>query len=60
MERATLLSDISVLLATVLRGGEHITHEDLLRSKFVTVLLREPALSRTDKPLIGTTIGENS
>lgn len=32
MERATVLSDISVLLATVLRAGEHITHEDLLKS----------------------------
>ena len=30
MECATLLSDIRVLLATVLRVGEHITHEDLL------------------------------
>jgi lipopolysaccharide/colanic/teichoic acid biosynthesis glycosyltransferase len=60
MERATLLSDISVLFATVLRAGEHITHEDLLKSKSVTLLPRGPAFSRTDKPLIGTTIGENS
>jgi lipopolysaccharide/colanic/teichoic acid biosynthesis glycosyltransferase len=33
MERATVLSDIGVLLATVLRVGEHFTHEELVRSK---------------------------
>lgn len=33
MERATVLSDISLLLATVFRIGEHITHEDLMRHK---------------------------
>ena len=33
MERATVLSDIRVLLATVFRIGEHITHEDLMRHK---------------------------
>lgn len=33
MRRATFLSDFLVLLATVLRLGEHLTHEDLLQSK---------------------------
>ncbi|MHB1958732.1 MAG: hypothetical protein ACYCO5_06845, partial [Acidobacteriaceae bacterium] len=32
MEAATLLSDIGVLLATVLRLGKHVTHEDLVQS----------------------------
>ena len=31
MEAATLSSDIGVLLATVLRLGKHVTHEDLVR-----------------------------
>ena len=43
MERVTLLSDIRVLLATVLRVGEHITHEDLVRSKSAMLILREPS-----------------
>ncbi len=30
MQRATLASDISVLFATVLRSGRHLTHQDLV------------------------------
>ncbi len=60
MERATILSDIGVLFATVLRVGEHITHEDLVRSKAITLFLREPAILRPNEELIGSTIGENS
>ncbi len=48
MERATVLSDISVLLATVLRVGEHFTHEDLVRSKSSLALLREPVGLNSD------------
>ncbi len=33
MEKATLSSDIGVLLATVLRLGNHVTHEDLLQAE---------------------------
>jgi lipopolysaccharide/colanic/teichoic acid biosynthesis glycosyltransferase len=43
MERATVLSDIRVLVATVLRVGAHVTHEDLVKSKSITVVLRERA-----------------
>jgi lipopolysaccharide/colanic/teichoic acid biosynthesis glycosyltransferase len=47
MERATVFSDISVLLATVFRTGEHITHEDLLKHKSMALYLTEPAALRT-------------
>jgi len=60
MERATLLSDIRVLFATVLRVGEHITHEDLVRSKSAVVGLREPAGLKSDPTRIGTAIGNNT
>lgn len=33
MQNATMLSDILLLFATVLRVGWHITHEDLLQSE---------------------------
>ena len=59
MERATLLSDIRVLLATVLRVGEHITHEDLVKSKCITVFLREPARLKSDQTPIGTAVGDD-
>ncbi len=60
MERATLLSDIRVLLATVLRVGEHITHEDLVRSKSAMLILREPSGLKSDPTPIGTAVGNNS
>jgi lipopolysaccharide/colanic/teichoic acid biosynthesis glycosyltransferase len=33
MQRATFISDVLLLLATVLRLGKHLTHEDLVQSK---------------------------
>lgn len=60
MERATVLSDISVLVATVLRVGEHITHEDLLKAKSITLFLREPPSLKADERLFGTAVAKNS
>lgn len=42
MERATVLSDLRVLFATVLRIGGHVTHEDLVRSKQIALFLKRP------------------
>ena len=41
MQVATLASDVRLLLATVLRAGKHLTHEDLLRPQ-----LRPVSISR--------------
>lgn len=60
MERATVLSDINVLVATVLRIGEHVTHENLLKSKSITSFVREPARLTADEKLFGMTAGKNS
>jgi lipopolysaccharide/colanic/teichoic acid biosynthesis glycosyltransferase len=60
MERATILSDISVLLATVFKTGEHITHEDLIRHNSVTMFLTEPATLRTREASMGNAFRRNS
>lgn len=38
MQRATCISDILLLLATVLQLGKHLTHEDLVQTKPVTAI----------------------
>lgn len=60
MEQATVLSDISVLLATVLRVGEHFTHEDLVRSKSDVVFWRQSTGLKSDTERISTAVGNNS
>jgi lipopolysaccharide/colanic/teichoic acid biosynthesis glycosyltransferase len=60
MERATVVSDISVLLATVFRIGEHITHEDLLRHKSMPLLLTETAALMTGEASMSTGFSRNS
>jgi lipopolysaccharide/colanic/teichoic acid biosynthesis glycosyltransferase len=60
MERATVLSDISVLLATVLRVGETISLEDLLKSKPITVFLRETPAIQTNAKRNGMAAGKTS
>jgi lipopolysaccharide/colanic/teichoic acid biosynthesis glycosyltransferase len=60
MERATVLSDIRVLVATVLRVGEHVTHDELIKSKSITVILPEPASLRSDPKRIRPAVGDNS
>jgi lipopolysaccharide/colanic/teichoic acid biosynthesis glycosyltransferase len=60
MERATVLSDISVLLATVFRIGEHITHEDLMRHKSMALFLTESAALRTGDGSMSPAVRRNS
>ena len=60
MERATIWSDINMLLATIFRIGGHITHEDLTRHKSMALFLTEPAAPRTGERLMGTAVGNNS
>jgi lipopolysaccharide/colanic/teichoic acid biosynthesis glycosyltransferase len=60
MERATVLSDINILLATVFRAGEHITHEDLMRHKSLALFLTEPAALRTGEASMGAANRGNS
>jgi len=59
MERATLLSDIGMLFATIFRTGDHITHAELVGSKTVTLVLRNPPTLRANEKLINTAISEN-
>ncbi|HZC43432.1 MAG TPA: sugar transferase, partial [Acidobacteriaceae bacterium] len=56
MERATVFSDISVLIATVLRAGDHLTHADLLSSNSMTLFLSEPVHLRAEERLMGARI----
>jgi lipopolysaccharide/colanic/teichoic acid biosynthesis glycosyltransferase len=60
MERATVVSDVSVLLATVFRIGEHITHQDLMRHNSTPILLTEPAALRGGKASMSTGFRRNS
>ena len=60
MERATVFSDISVLLATVFRIGEHITHEDLLRHRSRVLFLAESNVLRTGEASVGSAFRGNS
>lgn len=60
MERATVVSDISVLLATVFRIGQHITHEDLMKHTSMALFLTDPAPLRTDEASMGTAFHGNS
>ena len=54
MEGATLSSDIMVLLATVLRIGKHVTHDDLLQSSSITLFSRQPMSLKATEKLVGT------
>jgi len=60
MERATVLTDISLLLATVFRIGEHITHEDLMRHKSMALFFTEPTSLRTAEISMGTAFRKES
>jgi lipopolysaccharide/colanic/teichoic acid biosynthesis glycosyltransferase len=60
MHRATILSDIGVLFATVLRTGEPITHDELVRDKTVTLAVRDRARWTANEKMIGTAVGKNS
>lgn len=60
MERATVVSDVSVLLATVFRVGEHITHQDLMRHNSTPILLTEPAALRGGEASMSTGFRRNS
>ncbi len=53
MERATVLSDIRLLLATVFRIGDHITHEDLMGHKSTALFFSDPRALRTSETSIG-------
>lgn len=59
MERATVLSDISILFATVLRAGGHISHADLLNSKSIALFLSEPLGARAGEELTAAKVCEN-
>ncbi|MGB8478570.1 MAG: sugar transferase [Acidobacteriaceae bacterium] len=60
MERATVLSDISLLLATVFRVGAHITHEDIMRPKSMALFFTQPTSLRTGEISMGTAFRKNS
>lgn len=60
MRRATVMSDIRVLLATVFRIGQHITHEDLMRHKPMALFLTDPAVLGTEEACLTTAFGRNS
>ncbi|HET9100549.1 MAG TPA: sugar transferase [Acidobacteriaceae bacterium] len=60
MERATVLSDINVLLATVFRIGSYITHEDLVKSESMALFFADHAPLRTGERSIGIAFRENS
>ncbi|MHB1858238.1 MAG: hypothetical protein ACYCPM_12485 [Acidobacteriaceae bacterium] len=45
MQVATLASDVRLLVATVLRAGKHLTHEDLLRLQLRPVSISRPITS---------------
>jgi lipopolysaccharide/colanic/teichoic acid biosynthesis glycosyltransferase len=60
MERATVFSDISMLLATVFRIGEHITHEDLVRHKSKVLFLADPTALRTGEASVSTAFRRNT
>jgi len=60
MERATVLSDINLLLATVFPIGEHITHEDLMRHKSMSLLFTDPVSLRTGETSMGTAFRKKS
>jgi len=53
MERATILADIRILLATVFRIGEYVTHEDLLRQKTFFLVLPQAASLKTSEVSMG-------
>lgn len=60
MERATVLSDISLLLATIFRMGEHITHEDLMRHKSTALFFTRATAARNGETLAGTAFHKQS
>ncbi len=60
MGRATVMSDIRVLLATVFRIGQHITHEDLMRHKSMALFLTDHTALRTDEASMSTAFRRNS
>jgi lipopolysaccharide/colanic/teichoic acid biosynthesis glycosyltransferase len=60
MQRATILSDIRVLFATVLRIGEPITHDEMVRDKTVTLVVLDRARWTANEKMIGTAVGKSS
>lgn len=60
MQRATVLSDIKVLLATAFRIGEHITHEDLMRHKSMARFLADRRARGTSETSMGAAFRESS
>ncbi|MES2221522.1 MAG: sugar transferase [Acidobacteriota bacterium] len=56
MERATVISDVSILLATVLRIGKHVTHEDLMKQRLSPVFLADSTSLRTGKTSMETVV----
>jgi lipopolysaccharide/colanic/teichoic acid biosynthesis glycosyltransferase len=60
LERATVWSDIKVLLATVFRIGEHITHEDLMTHKSMTLFLADQPALRPGETLMSAAVRNNS
>jgi lipopolysaccharide/colanic/teichoic acid biosynthesis glycosyltransferase len=60
MERATILSDISLLLATVFRMGDHITHEDLMRHRSTALFFSRASAQKSGEPLAKTAFQKQS
>ncbi len=60
MQRATIVSDIKLLFATVLRPGEPITHDELVKDKALTLVVRDRVRWTANEKMLGTAVGKNS
>ena len=60
MERATVLSDIRMLVATIFRAGDHITHEDLMMHNSMARFWTDPIGLSAREASMGTALRKHS